>query len=184
MSSTPLLRPTMPVLKTLVEPEVKAQFRARAQSQGLSESELLRALVLVATEQEPQANAPVVLDPADADLERITVRMPRFMLQAAKARAEKKGMAPSRWITALVQSNLTHNPVMNDEELAALLGNLRELVAIGRNINQMAKSLNQNFHATEQVRLKRLYALKVLIEENKQAIRLLVRASQHAWEAP
>lgn len=174
----------MPLISARIDLDLKARFNALAQSQGLSDSELLRALVAMATDQAPQSSKPVKPEPAQAELERITVRMPSFLLQAAKRQAEKKGMATSRWIAALVQSNLTHSPVMNDDELAALLGNLRELVAIGRNINQMAKSLNQNFHLTEHVRLDKLQDLKQLVEENKQAIRLLIRASQQAWEAP
>lgn len=75
------------------------------------------------------------------------------------------------------------NPVMNDAELIALLANLRELSALGRNINQMSRSLNQNFHSTEQIRLEALAKLNLIVEENKHAVRSLVRASQSSWKA-
>lgn len=102
----------MPVLKTLVEPDTKALFQAAAARRGLSESELLRAVVLAALDQAEPESKPVEVDPEETETDRMTVRMPRFLLNAAKKRAKEKGMAPSRWITALVQSHLTSEPVM------------------------------------------------------------------------
>jgi hypothetical protein len=40
---------------------------------------------------------------------------------------------------------------MTDQELAVLQASDRELAAIGRNINQIAKALNEAFHETERV---------------------------------
>jgi hypothetical protein len=82
-----------------------------------------------------------------------------------------------------VQTNLTGKPVMTDKELAVLQASNRELAAIGRNINQIAKALNEAFHETERVRVDTLAALSQSITENRSAIRSLVRASQQAWEA-
>ena len=59
----------------------------------------------------------------------------------------------------------------------------KELSAIGRNINQIARSLNEAFHETERVRLDKLAELHRALVENRTAIRSLVRASQNAWEA-
>lgn len=173
----------MPVLKTLVEPEIKTRFRNQAKARGLSESELLRAVILAATGQDGGADQLIKPDAANADLDRMTVRMPCFLMQATKARAKLKGMAPSRFVTALVQSNLTGKPVMTDDELAVLLSSNRELAAIGRNINQIARSLNEAFHETERVRLDKLAELHRVLIENRSVIRALVRASQNVWEA-
>lgn len=174
----------MPVLKTLVEPETKIRFQAIAKARGLSESELLRALVL-AFDQEGEVldMQPVKPELDKLDQERITVRMPRFLMEAVNARGRLKGMAPSRFITAMIQSNLTKQPVMTGEELNALQATNRELVAIGRNLNQVAKSLNQAFHETERVRLDYLKELKQAINKNINEIRNLVRVSKNSWSA-
>jgi len=173
----------MPVLKTLVDPDVKGRFRRMAKARGLSESELLRQTVFALTDQNQDIGKPVVPDPEQADLNRITVRMPRFLMASTKRKAKSKGMAPSRWIAALVLSNLTAKPVMTDDELAALNASTRELVAIGRNINQIAKAINTAFYETERVRLDKLSELSQVIKDNRAAIRALVRASQNAWES-
>jgi hypothetical protein len=173
----------MPVLKTLVETETKTRFRNLAKTRGLSESELLRSVVLVVTGQDNAADQPIKPETDNSELERMTVRLPGFLMDAAKQRGKAKGMAASRWVAALVQANLTGTPVMTDNELAVLQASNRELAAIGRNINQIAKALNEAFHETERVRLDTLAALSHSITENRVAIRSLVKASQQAWEA-
>jgi iron-sulfur cluster repair protein YtfE (RIC family) len=92
-------------------------------------------------------------------------------------------MAPSRLVAALVQSNLMRAPVMSAAEIAALQESNRELAAIGRNVNQIAKAINEAFHHTERVRLDKLVELAQAIQENRATIRALVRASQNAWNA-
>lgn len=179
----------MPVLKTLVEPEIKTRFHNISKARGLSESELLRAVVLAATDQSKDTDQPIQPDAEKAEADRMTVRMPRFLMEATKKRSKAKGMAPSRWVTALVQSNLTGQPVMSDAELEGLQASGRELVAIGRNINQIAKSINQanvihpGAFEKEWLPLIKLTELSQAITENRAAIRALVRASQNAWKA-
>jgi hypothetical protein len=170
----------MPVLKTLIEPTTKARFRNIAKARGLSESELLRSVILVVTGEDKTADQPI--KPDKPDIVRTTVRMPRFLAEAASARAKSKGMALARWIAALVQSNLTHQPVMTDNELTVLLAGNRELAAVGRNLNQIARALNEAFHETERVKLETLAELREVITQHRAAVRALVRASQNAWE--
>ncbi len=173
----------MPVLKTLVEPVLKTRFQSLASAQGLSESELLRQVVLNSLGENGSTVAPVDPDPKKSDTKRMTIRLARFLTEPVKLRAKSKSMAPSRWISALVQSNILKQPVMDDAELQVLRASNRELAAIGRNLNQIAKSLNEAFHKTERVRLDRLAELNHAIEANRLAIQSLVRASQNTWES-
>jgi hypothetical protein len=121
--------------------------------------------------------------PEKTETKRITVRMADFILAAARERASLVGIAPSRWIAALVQANVTRLPVCTDNELRALEASARELAAIGRNINQIARALNEAHFQTERVRLDRLEMLAEAIRANREAIRLLVRASRNVWRA-
>lgn len=173
----------MPVLKTLVEPEIKARFHRIAKTRRLSESELLRAVVLAVTGQANGTEQPIALDAENADLDRMTIRMPRFLMEAAKKRAKAKGMASSRWVVAMVQSNLLGQPVMNDAEVMELEATNRELAAIGRNLNQIAKAINAGSYDAERVQLDELAELRQVITENRDSIRALVRATQNAWQS-
>ena len=175
----------MATLIARVEPATKTRFRAMAQARGLSESELLRAVVLAVTGEDslPSPATPDRPAPETTESNRMTVRLPRFLLDATQARAKSQGMAPSRWVAALVQSNLSRQPVMTEAELLELRASNRELAAIGRNLNQVAKALNESFHQSDRVKIETLNALAASLEQQRQSIRDLVRASQQTWGA-
>ena len=176
----------MPVLITKVDEDLKQLFKQQTKNNGLSESELLRLIVIEAMgkAQFSESNkTDLTPDTEKSETERITVRMPSFLMQAAKEKGKAKGMATSRWIAALVQSNIAKNPVMADQELNNLKASIRELNAIGRNINQMARALNESRNNTDKVNLDTLYLLGNSLKRNLSAVRELVRASQKVWEA-
>ncbi|WP_160410891.1 plasmid mobilization relaxosome protein MobC [Massilia cellulosiltytica] len=107
--------------------------------------------------------------------------MPAFLMRAATERAMGKGTSFSRWIGALVQSHLTRRPVLTETELLALEASTRELAAIGRNINQIARVLNEAYFQTERIRLDKLNELSRRITQTREAIGALVRASRNSW---
>lgn len=74
----------MPVLKTAVELEIKTRFRRLSKARGLSESELLRAIILAAIGQNDGLDQPTEPDAEKAELDRMTVRMPRFLMESVK----------------------------------------------------------------------------------------------------
>ncbi len=177
----------MPILRARVDEDLKSLFLHKAESLNLSESELLRKLVLDFFAQEKnndevgdflRAAEP---DPENAGNEKMTIRLPRFLVDAAKEKAKAKGMATSRWIAALVQSSLMQKPVMVDQALNELRANIRELNAIGRNINQMARALNESKGNTDKVKLDNLDLLRNYLDRNIASVRGLIRASQQAW---
>jgi len=168
-------------LKARVQPEVKAAFERCARSRHMTESELLRTLVMAEIGQRSSLYEPAKLHLSSLNTERVTVRLAAFLRDAAKERARTGGMALGRWVAALVQANVTSLPVLTDAELAAVLATNRELAAIGRNINQIARNLNEGFQETERVKLEKLQELAAAIASERQAIRELVRASRQAW---
>jgi hypothetical protein len=177
----------MPILRARVDEDLKSLFLHKAEALNLSESELLRKLVLEFFAPEKNSDAledvltAVEPDAENAGNEKMTIRLPRFLVDAAKDKAKAKGMATSRWIAALVQSSLMQKPVMADQALNELRANIRELNAIGRNINQMARALNESKNNTDKVKLDNLDLLRNYLDRNISFVRGLVRASQQAW---
>lgn len=153
-----------------------------------SDAELLRQLILDALgesgEQREPELTPIGVSPKQSELERITVRLPRFLMEEVKDRAKMKGMASSRWISSLVQSNLMRQPVLVEEQVLMLEASNRELAALGRNLNQIAKALNVAFHETDKLKLEHLSSLKEAINTNRETIKELVRASRGVWGKP
>lgn len=181
-----------PIVKTRLKGPLHTRFLAEQEARGMSESELLRLALQKLFERQDQASADadrasnpprtlVASCSEELSLERKTVWMPAFLMRAATERAVGKGMSFSRWISALVQSNLTSCPVLTETELLAIEASTRELAAIGRNINQLARALNEAYFDTERIRLDRLNELLRSITKNREAIGALVRASRNSW---
>lgn len=166
------------------EETIKDKFHKIAKSNGLSDAEYLRIIVLNAIQEYPNIeNLSCEPDYKNTEIDRTTVRMPHFLIEAAKVRAKSRGMVLSRWIASLVQSNLMRNPVMTNKQLGVLRLSNWQLASIGRNINQIARTLNEAFYKTEAVRLEKLAELDRAIKENKKIIYELIKASQNDWRA-
>jgi len=183
-----------PIVKTRLKDPMHARFVAEMEKRKLSESELLRLALThffegtaSNSEKVPASEeiSATLIEPAPelAGLERTTIWMPAFLMNAVRERAAAKGTTFSRWISALVQSNLMRYPVLMEAELQAVEASTRELAAIGRNINQIARVLNESFFQTERVRIDKLAELSAQISKTREAIATLVRASRNVWRA-
>ncbi|WP_107329151.1 plasmid mobilization relaxosome protein MobC [Metapseudomonas otitidis] len=173
-------------LKARVETPVKEAFNKRAAALHLKPSELLQQLVLQEIQKGQSAANNQGGDPVPEegnDLVRITVRIPSFAMRAVHARAKGRGMAASRWIASLVQSNVSKAPVMNEKELRVLRESNRELAAVGRNVNQIARHLNAALYQADRVSLDALSKLPAAVSATRRAISALVKASKLGWGA-
>lgn len=170
---------SLPTLKVHVEQDVKDAFLALAAKRGKSQAALLKQLVAqaMASPADSQVEAPIDRQ----QLKNVSVYLPEFLKRAVVARAKSKAMTSSGWIGALIQSALMREPVMTHNQLAALNTSARELAAIGRNINQIAKALNERPGDATMIKIDELRAVRREIESNRDSIRRLVRASQQAW---
>ena len=180
----------MPDIKYRVDNAEKARIVRAARRAGMTESDLLRAAVhrfLALLRGKPVADRePVEAPGADADasafrLVQMKVGIPAFMIPELELRAKDHGQVQSRWISSLVQTRLMEKPVFRNEELLALLASNRELAAVGRNVNQMAKHLNASPSDIAEVRLELLHLMYGEIELLRKSILSLVAASNRAW---
>ena len=92
-------------------------------------------------------------------------------------------MKPSTYIAALVRAHLVEDPPLPAAELAALERATAELSAIGRNLNQVARSLNAGAAAPEGT-AEAVAQSAQIAEEVRAAAKLYVRKAVAAWEAP
>ncbi len=178
-----------PIVKARLKGQLHTRFLAEREARGLSESDLLRLALLeffnaVRESKETASSAPnrqLIEVPEDTHLERKTVWMPAFLMKAACERADEKGMSFSRWTSSLIQSNLMYPPVLTEPELSVLDALTRELAALGRNINQVARALDEAYFDTERIRLDKLIEVSGKIIETRKAISRLVRTSRRSW---
>jgi hypothetical protein len=125
--------------------ETKAQLRALAKRQQLSESALLRRLVELVL---LKAGLSPIITEAPTDARRL--RTARLMIRLCTDdqillgdRAAGRGMAPATYVSVLTRAHLRSLAPLPKEELLALKRTLGELGSIGRNLNQIAHTANQ-----------------------------------------
>ncbi|MEB0025894.1 plasmid mobilization relaxosome protein MobC [Pseudomonas sp. MH9.2] len=158
----------------------KNQFERIAKSHNLTPSELLRRLVLTEIGKNETFKA-VGPEPQKIGTTRLTIRLAEFLMDSVKLRAESKGMATGRWVSALVQSHVSNAPVVTEKEVLVLRAISRELSAIGRNINQIARHLNSPQNHNGHIDLGALSKLPTSIENAKQNIRTVIKATWQGW---
>ncbi len=170
-----------------VDEQTKQAFNEMATNHGLTESELLGLIVNSAINKTDKPNKQNFLPhgknltKADTELKQITLRMPKFIMTAAETKAKAQGMATSRWIKSLVQSNLIQPPVLIDSAIIALKETDRGLAAVGNNINQIARRLNESVFKTDMVRIEILEEVKQEIKTVRLSIDQLIRVSRDGW---
>lgn len=135
----------------------------------------------------PLKSRPKPVHPGDADLERFELRIASFLKSEVKQRAAREGMSSSEWVAALIQSVVTAEPVLTEREAEAVRFANRELAAVGRNLNQIARSMNRaeligaNFSKDEILTLHGISLLNKKVEKLRMTILSLITARNRAW---
>lgn len=144
MNQTQHLTTSNTHLQTWVSREFKEYFGRVAKAQGLSESALLRRLLenLVVPERLPGDVVVAAVEELPS-ARRVSVRLRADDLLLLRARAEVRHLPTSTYISYLVRSHLQAQAPLPHLELAALKSSVAEIGTIGRNINQIARAVNQ-----------------------------------------
>ena len=182
-------------LKAHVSPEIKLQAKAVADREFLSEAAWLKRLVLREIRNSDRANGDG-REPCRTDgVERgggaargargngkpILVRLrveDRLLLDA---RAEARGMRSATYISVLVRSHLRELAPLPKDELLALKGSIAELATIGRNINQVAKAVNEGGRAPGSAR-EEFRAMLKICEALRDNTKALLKANEISWQ--
>ena len=168
-------------LSTWVSNEAKQRFATAAARQSLSESALLKRLVeqmLASAEIDDVAEPVAPLDPRDV---RLTVRLVPEDRALLRERAAARTMPAATYVSVLVRSHLRRVAPLPDRELSSLQASVRELAAIGRNLNTMARLLQQDARQAVPGRQEVLAMLRVC-EALRDHVRALIKANLVSWD--
>jgi hypothetical protein len=181
-------------LKAHVSPEIKLQVRLVAEREFVSEAAWLKRLVLreirasdgtPSGEREPRC--------ADTSNRRsggvglgascgkpVLVRLQAEDRLLLDARAEARGMRSATYIAVMVRSHLRRLAPLPKDELLALKRSIGELVSIGRNINQIAKAVNEGGRPPGSAR-EEFRAMLKICEALRQNTKALLKANEISW---
>lgn len=166
-------------------PDLKEQWDAHCKKKGESQQALIRALMryIIQDEMPPEVRRWIAEQTeGEADngpKERLEVRFTPTEFQGITTRAEAEGCSPQRWVINCVRASLTHEPQFTMETTKALWESSYQLRAIGRNLNQIAKRLNEGGVAT--LKSEQIERLASYIYQHTDKAAALTDASLTRW---
>lgn len=167
-------------LSTWVDGETKRRFAAIADHEGVSESALLKRMVVLMLES---VTARTPLTPPDRSPRdtRVTLRLRPDDQQLLKERATARDMPAATYVSVLVRAHLRSLAPLPKEELLALRRTVSELSAIGRNLNQIARIANQGPKSSAPQH-EELRTMLRLCEGLRDHVKGLLKANLRSWE--
>jgi Bacterial mobilisation protein (MobC) len=97
------------------------------------------------------------------------------------ARAEARGMRPATYVSVLIRSHLRRLAPLPTDEFLVLKRSIGELASIGRNINQIAKAVNEGGRAPGSVR-EEFRAMLKICEALRDNTKALLKANEISWQ--
>ncbi|MDU8458154.1 plasmid mobilization relaxosome protein MobC [Pseudomonas syringae group sp. J254-4] len=99
---------------------------------------------------------------------------------AINERAQIERCSMRRWIVDAIRIGLTHEPQFGMDEIDALGESNYQLLALGRNLNQIARRMNEGGY--EPVTAERIEALSRIIDNHTEKVSRAIRASIERWD--
>jgi len=181
-------------LKAHVSPEIKLQAKAVAEREFLSEAAWLKRLVLReiricdagnSNGHEPCRAEGIRRSGSEARGQGygkpMLVRLRTEDRLLLDARAEARGMRPATYVSVLIRSHLRKLTPLPKDEFLALKRSIGELASIGRNINQIARAVNEGGRAPGSAR-EEFRAMLKICEALRDNTKALLRANVTSWE--
>lgn len=110
---------------------------------------------------------------------RYEILMTRSEKAALIQRSNLERCSPRRWVIDAIRVGLTNEPQFGMKEIDALGESNYQLLAIGRNLNQIAKAMNEG--RLNSVTIKEIERLRQLIDVHTEKVSGAIRASLERW---
>lgn len=95
--------------------------------------------------------------------------------------AKEQGITPAQWIVALVRAVLSRGVLAPSSELEALKASTFQLVAIGRNLNQIAHHINADPTQLHRITGRQVERLAAAIAEHRRKVDALIDRTLERW---
>ncbi|MGE0642372.1 MAG: plasmid mobilization relaxosome protein MobC [Nitrospira sp.] len=164
--------------------ELKAPWQVWCQDHGITPSHALRNALRQAMDgKATQAPPRIRVTPRK---ERATARMDLNLttseLAALKKMAGHEGYLPTKWVVAMIRTKLTGQPHVGQPELERLIRSNQQLLALGRNLNQIAKVLNTSPENRNAFRVEVITELSRVIRAHTDKVSDVLRGTVERWQ--
>jgi len=169
-------------IQVRVTPEVKARLQALAEREHITESALVRQLLItmlrvqvLAEESEAEEREAILRD------SRVWVRLRLEDRKLLMARARIRGVPSATYVALLVRSHLHAVAPLPEAELLAVKQSISELRSIGRDLSTMARVMGRDGGASQPGQRDVLRMMKVG-DVLRDRIKALYIANAKSWE--
>lgn len=170
------------LVRCRVSSETKTLLQRIAAREQITESALVRQLLETLVKASATADAPTgKADEPDLRGERLSIRLAPDDRLLLSDRATTRGMPSATYVAVLVRSHLRRLTPLPTEELAALKRSIAELGVVGRNLNQIARTLNAGGRSNGPGRQDLESMLKIAVALRDHVKALLI-ANETSWE--
>ncbi len=164
--------------------ELKAPWQAWCQDHSITPSHALRTAIRQAMDRRAtRAPAPRlrVTPRKERATARIELNLTTSELVALKKMAGHEGYLPTKWLVAMIRTKLTGQPHVGQPELERLARSNQQLLALGRNLNQIAKVLNTSPENRNAFRVEVITELSRVIRAHTDKVSDVLRGTVERW---
>ncbi|MBS0155839.1 MAG: plasmid mobilization relaxosome protein MobC [Nitrospira sp.] len=165
--------------------ELKAPWQAWCQAHGITPSHALRNALRQAMDRRATrapGPRPRVTPKRERATARIELNLTTSELTALKKMASHEGYVPTKWLVAMVRTKLTGQPQVGQPELETLARSNQQLLALGRNLNQIAKVLNTSPQNRTAFRVEAITELSRVIQAHTKKVSDVLRGTVERWQ--
>ncbi|WP_265919528.1 plasmid mobilization protein [Cupriavidus nantongensis] len=170
-------------LSIRLDDDLKQRWQALCLRQGSTPSDGLRQVIVrllngPTTDTPP---TPSAHEQPDTSRRRLELRLTETEYARIEALASEQGMSANRWVIHLIRANLSGEPQFAMMELRTLGESNSRLLAIGRNLNQIARHMNAGRALETAITADRIDILTRHIKAHTARVADIMRANIDRW---
>lgn len=174
-----------PILSVRLGRELKRRWRTYCESISKEPSTAIKEAIelqLAKVNEKPELKLYRQVDEARSEekKKRFEILLTPTERAALIERAAYDGSSPRRWVVAAMRARLTREPQFGMRELDVLGESNYQLLAIGRNLNQIAKRLNEGGKGGPTLEV--IEELRSTIRAHTDQVNRAMRASLERWD--
>lgn len=170
-------------LSIRLDGDLKQRWQALCLRQGSTPSDGLRQVIvrLLNGSATDTAPTPSTHEHPDTSRRRLELRLTETEYARIEALALQQGMSANRWVIHLIRANLSGEPQFGMTELRTLGESNSRLLAIGHNLNQIARHMNAGRALETVVTAERIDTLTRHIKTHTARVADIMRANIDRW---
>lgn len=172
-----------PNLSVRLGQDLKHRWTKFCAQQGNTPSEGIRQVICRLLNGVP-TTAPVTAserEVPDVSRHRLEIRLTGSEYEHTHALASRQGMSVNQWVINLVRANLAAEPQFGMTEVQIIGESNSRLLAIGRNLNQIARRINTDHRTHDQLKAEQIETLSRYVMSHTDQVSSAIRANIDRW---